>query len=109
MELQPYAHDEVGPLGSPGSKGHMILRQEAADVFWGELHPDMRPKCIQTAGGEVIVEIPQYGRECDRLDPDLVGPGDQAIPCTIPRRIIVADDIEPAQMCRKEEGCEMSG
>ena len=75
MELQPYAHDEVGPLGSPASTGHMILRKEAADVFWGELHPDMRPKCNQTAGDKIVVEIPQHGRERDCLDPDLVGPG----------------------------------
>ena len=73
LQLQPYVRDESGPLRSPALKDQMILRQEAADVLRRELHPDMRPKCIQTAGDKIVVEIPQHGRERDRLDPDLVG------------------------------------
>ena len=35
----------------------MILRQEAADVLCCQLHPDMCPKCIQSAGDMIVVDV----------------------------------------------------
>ena len=58
---------------------------------------------------EIFVEVPHHGRERDGLDSDLVRPVHQAIAGAVTCRIVVADDIEPAQLLREQDGSEMPG
>jgi hypothetical protein len=49
---------------------------EAGDVLRGELDPDIGPEHINAELPEILVEVPEGGRERDRLDPDRVRPFD---------------------------------
>ena len=75
----------------------------------GDESPDLCPNGIQPVSCEIFVEVPHHGRERDGLDSDLVRPVHQAIACAVTCRIVVADDIEPAQLRREQDGGEVSG
>ena len=49
------------------------------------------------------------GRQDDRLDPGRVRPVDQTGHRAVAGRIVVADDVEPAQRRREQDGGEMRG
>lgn len=49
---------------------------EACDVLRRDLHPCRCPKAIQTCQAEILVEVAQYWRHHDRLDPGRVRPFD---------------------------------
>ena len=55
-----------------------------------------RAEAIGAMASQIIVEIPLDRRERYRLDPEARCSGDKVAPCTVPGRVAIPDDIEPA-------------
>ena len=68
-----------------------------------------RPEGIGAVASQIIVEIAVERRERHRLDPEALCSGGQAVSCTVPGRVAIPDDIEPAQRRREQDGSEVSG
>lgn len=89
--------------------GHISQMHEAGDVLRDKLHPHRRPQRINAEAAQISVEVVTVRRQGNRVDPCRVRPVEESIRRAVSGRIVIADDIEPAQRCRKQEGGEMCG
>src|SRR5204863_9542832 len=94
---------------SPPPSSCRLCRQthEARHVLRPDLHPGLASERIDAEGAEILVEVAALGRDHDRLDPGRVRPFDQAVARTVTGWIVVAQDIEPPQRVREQDGGEM--
>ena len=91
----------TGQLHSPFEKLHGIGSTE--------LHPDGRRQALQTVGGKVAVEIVEPGFERHNRNAQGLGPLDQGQQCRRPGGVVIARDVEAAQVSGKVDGGEMGG
>ena len=68
-----------------------------------------RPEGISAMASQIIVEITLDRRQRYRLDPGARGSDHQAVSGAVPGRVAIAQNIEPAQRWREQDGSEVSG
>jgi hypothetical protein len=74
-----------------------------------DLDAQRRPQRVDAKASQILVEVSTLWRQHDRFNPGRPRSVEQAFHRAIAGRIVVADDIETAQRCRKQDRGEMRG
>jgi hypothetical protein len=82
---------------------------ESGDILRDEMDTQCRPEIVGAEVPEVFVEVAEFRRERDWLDPDRPRPSGQRRHRDVAGRVAVASDIEAAQRSREQDGSEMIG
>jgi len=82
---------------------------EASNILRGELSPDASLQGTTTELDEIFIAVPEHRRDDECLDTGGIGPVNQYIPRAVSGRIVVANDIEPAQDVWKLDGSKVCG
>jgi hypothetical protein len=80
---------------------------EAGNILCGELSPDAGLEGTMAKRDEIFIAVPECWRDDESFDTGGISPASQYIPCAVPGRIVVMDDIEPAQNVREQDGREV--
>ena len=84
-------------------------QEKARDILRRELDAQRLDKAMAAEQAKVGVEVVRRRRQRERLDPVCFGAGGQRLGNAIAGMIIVARDIEPAQVGRQRERGEVVG